>query len=112
MLSIKDIVLVLMGVTISVAMSSFFLMEVKKQMPPKVAVVDIVAITTEATDAILKSNGTPEDKAKAATAFTGRLNTEVERLSRDCHCLLLVSAAMVSQPEHDLTGYLKRAIAR
>jgi hypothetical protein len=110
--SVKDLVLVLASVTMSVALSSFFLVEVKKQLPPRVSVVDIVGITTEATESILKGSGSAEEKAKAATEFTTRLNKAVEQLSRDCRCTLLVSAAMVSPPENDLTEYLKQAIKR
>lgn len=110
--SIKDLTLLVAAVTASVLISSFFLTQLKKQIPARVAVVDVVGITTEATDAILRGAGTAEDKAKAAEAFSIRLNKEIEQLSRECRCVLLVSAAMISTPENDLTDYVRKAIKR
>jgi malic enzyme len=108
--TIKEITLLIVGITASVALSALLTLQLKKQMPPKIAVVDIVGVTTEATESILNGSGTTEEKTKKANDFTARLNKTVVQLGQECRCVLLVSAAVISESAVDLTEDLRRAL--
>jgi hypothetical protein len=112
MLSIRELTTMLFTIGIAVALSAALLYRVKSTIPPPVAVVDIVTLTTEETEKIIKGPGTTEEKGNLATAFTNKLNKEIEQLGKDCGCVLFVSAALVTQPERDLTEQLRRSLKK
>lgn len=84
----------------------------QRQMPAPMGVVDLMTVTQEQAELIQKGTGSTEEKNQRASAFALRLEAEVAALAQECHCTLLVKAAVLGGALPDHTGRLKQRLAK
>jgi hypothetical protein len=110
MASIRALIHIVIAVALSLGICGVFLYKLKQQIPTPIAVVDLLDVTNEASERILKGAGSIEDKGKASTDFAIKLSSEVQAIADECRCTLVNRAAILSKNPVDYTERLKRAM--
>jgi hypothetical protein len=102
----------LFGALLSLIITTPILYRVISTMPLPVAVLDIAALTNEATDSIQAGSGTLEEKTKRMTVYAKSLETEITAITKECRCILVIKAAVMGDGAMDYTPVVRSRLKK
>ena len=108
----RSAVLITIAVLLSAVFATWLVMRTQENMPPPMAVVDLMDLTIESNKRIQDSNKDNEAKSRAVVDFAVTLSKEVDALALTCNCVLVNKAAVLSRDVRDLTGTLRERLTK
>jgi hypothetical protein len=85
-----------------------FLYRLNGRIPQPIAVIDLMKLTEDATNAISSSDSAPDAKQKAIVDYGVRLSEQVKVIADECQCLVVNKAAVLGGPFTELTAEVQR----
>jgi hypothetical protein len=109
---IQSAVVVTIAVLLSATFSAWLALRAQSNMPPTLAVVDVMELTIEYNKKIQDSSKDNDSKSRAVMEFAMTLSKEVDALADDCKCVLVNKAAVLSRDVPDFTSTLRKRLPK